>query len=95
MCYYFGELFVLLLWFVTVPKLERSTYFFHVVPVCDDAVLNWVFKGQDTSFALCFITNVTVFLPHPHHHTLSAYAKAFNFITHQIKKKKDQYFSSH
>lgn len=67
-----------------MPKLARSAYFFHVVPVCDDAVLNWVFKGQDTSLALCFITNVTVFLPHPHHHTLRADATVINIITYQI-----------
>lgn len=76
------------------PKLARSAYFFHVVPVCDDAVLNWVLKGQDTSFALCFITNITVFLAHTHHHTLTTDTKTFNIITSDKWNKKIRGFHS-
>ncbi|KFR11611.1 hypothetical protein N306_14057, partial [Opisthocomus hoazin] len=42
----------------------------HVIPVGDNAVLNGILQGQDTSFALGFITNVAVFLAHTNHHTL-------------------------
>ncbi len=42
----------------------------HVVPVGDDAVLDWVLQGQDTSLALSLVSNVGVFLTHTDHHTL-------------------------
>ncbi|KFW84455.1 hypothetical protein N305_14865, partial [Manacus vitellinus] len=42
----------------------------HVIPVGDNTVFNGVLQGQDTSFALGFITNVAVFLAHTNHHTL-------------------------
>ncbi|KFW95607.1 hypothetical protein N336_07584, partial [Phalacrocorax carbo] len=42
----------------------------HVIPVGDNTVFNGVLQGQDTSFALGFITNIAVFLAHTHHHTL-------------------------
>merc|ERR1719187_1970197 len=42
----------------------------HVVPVGDDAMLNGVLQGEDTTLALCFITNVGVLLTHTDHHTL-------------------------
>merc|ERR1711899_599642 len=44
--------------------------FFHIIPVCDDSVFNWVFQGKDTSFALCFISNIGIFLSHSNHNTL-------------------------
>merc|ERR1711990_1115275 len=44
--------------------------FFHIIPVCDDSVFNWVFQGKDTSFALCFISNIGIFLSHSNHDTL-------------------------
>lgn len=56
--------------FCLLARLIGSAYFFHVVPVCDDAVLDGVLEGQDSSFALRLITDVTIFLPHSHHHTL-------------------------
>merc|ERR1719369_620107 len=43
---------------------------FHVIPVCDDTVLNWIFQGEDTSLALGFISNIGVLLAHTYHHTL-------------------------
>ncbi|KFP29910.1 hypothetical protein N325_09827, partial [Colius striatus] len=42
----------------------------HVIPVGDNTVFNGVLQGQDTSFALSFITNIAVFLAHTNHHTL-------------------------
>ena len=42
----------------------------HVIPVCDDAVFNWVLQSEDTSLALGFISYIAVFLTHTNHHTL-------------------------
>jgi len=42
----------------------------HVVPVCDDAVLDGVLEGQDTSLGLCFVSDVGVLLAHADHDTL-------------------------
>jgi len=41
----------------------------HIVPVGDNAVLNWVFEGQNTSLGLSFISNVGVLLSHTNHDT--------------------------
>jgi hypothetical protein len=48
--------------------------FFHVIPVCDDTVFNWVFQCEDTTFALGFITDIRVFLTHTDHDTLVTWA---------------------
>ncbi|KAI5091651.1 hypothetical protein C0J45_18857, partial [Silurus meridionalis] len=40
----------------------------HIIPVGDNTVLNGVFQGQDTSFALSLITNIAVLLSHTNHH---------------------------
>merc|ERR1712126_533183 len=37
---------------------------FHIIPVGDDSVFNWVFQGKDTSLGLGFITYIGVFLSH-------------------------------
>ena len=42
----------------------------HIVPVGDDAVLNGVLEGQDTSLGLSLITDVGVLLSHADHDTL-------------------------
>ncbi|KAH9400907.1 hypothetical protein TYRP_002488 [Tyrophagus putrescentiae] len=42
----------------------------HVVPVGDDAVLNGVLQGEDTSLALGLISDVRVLVAHAHHDTL-------------------------
>jgi len=42
-------------------------YLLHVIPIGDDAVLNWVLESQDTALALSFITDVTVLLVHANH----------------------------
>lgn len=47
---------------------------FHVIPVSDDAVLDGVFQGKDTSLALGLIADVAVLLTHAHHHTLMPWA---------------------
>merc|ERR1719361_2303487 len=44
----------------------------HVIPVGDDTMFNWVFKGKDTSLGLGFISNIGVFLTHTNHYTLMA-----------------------
>merc|ERR1712002_766709 len=41
----------------------------HVVPVSDDAMLDRVFEGEDTTLALGLITDVGVLLTHTDHHT--------------------------
>merc|ERR1712066_240906 len=38
--------------------------FFHVIPVGDDTMFNWVFQGEDTSLGLSLITYIGVFLAH-------------------------------
>lgn len=47
---------------------------FHIIPVGDDAVLNWVFQGEDTSLGLSFITDVRVLLSHTDHDALMPWA---------------------
>ena len=42
----------------------------HVIPVGDDAVLNGVFQGEETSLGLSLVTDIAVFLAHANHHTL-------------------------
>lgn len=42
----------------------------HIVPVGDNAVLDRVFQGEDTTFGLGLITYVRVLLTHTDHHTL-------------------------
>ena len=42
----------------------------HVIPVGDDAMLDRVFQGQNTTLGLSLITDVAVLLAHTHHHTL-------------------------
>ena len=41
----------------------------HVIPVRDDAVLNGILEGQDTTLGLGFITDVGVLLSHADHDT--------------------------
>merc|ERR1712119_56573 len=48
--------------------------FFHVIPVCDDSMLNWVLEGEDTSLGLSLISNIGILLSHTHHHTLMSRA---------------------
>jgi len=42
----------------------------HVVPVGDDAVLDGVLEGEDSSLALGLVSHVAVLLSHTDHHTL-------------------------
>ena len=42
----------------------------HVVPVGDNAVLDGVLEGQDSTLALSLVSHIAVFLAHSHHHTL-------------------------
>merc|ERR1711882_21799 len=44
--------------------------FFHIIPVGDDSMLNWVFESKNTSLGPGFISNIGILLPHTHHHTL-------------------------
>ena len=42
----------------------------HIIPVGDDAVLNGVLQGEDTSLGLGLVTNIGVLLTHTDHDTL-------------------------
>jgi len=48
--------------------------FFHIIPVGDDTVFDWVFQGEDTSFGLGFVSDVGVFLAHTDHNTLVSWS---------------------
>jgi hypothetical protein len=48
--------------------------FFHIIPVGDDTVLDWVFQGEDTSFGLGFVSDIGVFLAHTDHNTLVSWS---------------------
>jgi hypothetical protein len=48
--------------------------FFHIVPVGDDTVFDWVFQGKDTSLGLGFVSDVGVFLAHTDHNTLVSWS---------------------
>jgi hypothetical protein len=40
----------------------------HVIPVVDNTVFNGIFKVEDTSFSLSFITNVSFLVVHADHY---------------------------
>merc|ERR550537_1835982 len=42
-------------------------YFFHVIPVGHNTVLNGVLEGEHASLGLCFITNICILLVHTNH----------------------------
>ena len=42
----------------------------HIIPIGDDAVLNWIFQGEDTTFGLGLISDVAVLLSHTDHDAL-------------------------
>ena len=42
----------------------------HVIPVRNNSVFKWVLKGQYTSLALGFVSDVAVFLTHTYHDSL-------------------------
>merc|ERR1719391_1939654 len=46
----------------------------HVIPVCDDSVLNGVFQGEDTSLGLSLISNIGILLSHTNHDTLVSWS---------------------
>jgi len=48
--------------------------FFHIVPVGNDTVFDWVFQGKDTSFGLGFVSDIGVFLAHTDHNTLVSWS---------------------
>jgi hypothetical protein len=47
---------------------------FHIIPVGNDTVFDWVFEGKDTSLGLSFVTNIGVLLAQTDHDTLMAWA---------------------
>jgi len=47
---------------------------FHIIPIGDNSVLNWVLEGEDTSLGLGLITYIAVLLTHTHHDTLMSWA---------------------
>ena len=48
----------------------------HVIPVGDDAVLDRVLDGQNTTFGLSFVTDVRVLLTHTDHDALKLTKKS-------------------
>jgi len=48
--------------------------FFHIIPIGDDTVFDWVFQGEDTSLGLGFVSYVRVFLAHTDHNTLVSWS---------------------
>lgn len=44
----------------------------HIVPVCDDTVLNWVLQCEDTTLGLGLVSDVGVLLSHSDHDTMMA-----------------------
>merc|ERR1712227_313554 len=48
--------------------------FLHVVPVGNNTVFDGVFKGEDTSLGLGFVSYIGVFLAHTDHDTLMSWA---------------------
>ena len=44
--------------------------FLHVVPVGDDAMLNWILESEYSTFALSLVANIGVLLPHANHDAL-------------------------
>merc|ERR1719367_204702 len=73
----FGHLFTVSLWVKWGFSQKNGLFFwcntefvvegvipdlFHVIPVGDDSVFNWVFQGKDTSLGLSFISNIGILL---------------------------------
>jgi len=71
----FGEKGWALFWgnseFVVVSVVPD---FFHIVPVGNDTVFDWVFQGKDTSLGLGFVSDIGVFLAHTDHNTLVSWS---------------------
>merc|ERR1711997_813911 len=71
----FSQEYGLLFWCNTEFVVEGvMPDFFHIIPVGDDSVFNWVLQGKDTSLGLGFITYIGVFLSHTDHDTLVSWA---------------------
>merc|ERR1712242_658441 len=71
----FSQKYGLLLWCNTEFVVEGvMPDLFHIIPVGDDSVFNWVFQGKDTSLGLGFITYIGIFLSHTDHDTLVSWA---------------------
>ncbi len=47
-------------------------YLLHIIPVCDNSVLDGVLQGKDTSLALSLVSHIGVLLTHADHHALVA-----------------------
>jgi len=71
----FSQEYGLLFWCNTELVVEGvMPDLFHIIPVGDDSVFNWVFQGKDTSLGLGFITYIGIFLSHTDHDTLVSWA---------------------
>merc|ERR1711881_666734 len=66
----FSQKYGLLFWCNTEFVVEGvMPDLFHIIPVGDDSMFNWVFQGKDTSLGLSFITNIGILLSHTYHDT--------------------------
>ena len=54
--------------------VQKFPHLLHIIPVCDDSVLNGVFQGKDTSLALGLVSDVGILLSHTNHDSLVARA---------------------
>merc|ERR1712076_35774 len=71
----FSQKYGLLFWCNTEFVVEGvMPDLFHIIPVGDDSVFNWVFQGKDTSLGLSFISYIGIFLSHTDHDTLMSWA---------------------
>jgi len=71
----FSQEYGLLFWCNTEFVVEGvMPDLFHIIPVGDDSVFNWVFQGKDTSLGLSFISNIGILLSHTDHDTLVSWA---------------------
>merc|ERR1712152_42688 len=71
----FSQEYGLLFWCNTELVVEGvMPDLFHIIPVGDDSMFNWVFQGKDTSLGLGFITYIGIFLTHTDHDTLVSWA---------------------
>mmetsp|Transcript_2376 Transcript_2376/g.2943 ORF Transcript_2376/g.2943 Transcript_2376/m.2943 type:complete len:289 (-) Transcript_2376:36-902(-) len=64
----FGQQDWMLFWSHTQLIVEgMMPNLLHIIPICDDAMLNGILQGQHTSLALRLVSNIAVLLVHANH----------------------------